>query len=102
MRIKSGFTLIEVLLYAAIFLLVIGTIINTAFNLTTQSQQTVAQEYLVDEFVEAQVYQDGEIQITQRPTLTRMAAGAILPGSALIPGLAFQKKKKNDLPTMSC
>jgi hypothetical protein len=55
------------------------------------------QEYLVDEFVEAQVYQDGEIQITQRPTLTRMAAGAILPGSALIPGLAFQKKKKNDM-----
>lgn len=55
------------------------------------------QEYLIDEFVEAQVYQDGEIQITQRPTLTRMAAGSILPGSALIPGLAFQKKKKNDL-----
>lgn len=55
------------------------------------------QEYLIDEFVDAQVYQDGEIQITQRPTLTRMAAGSILPGSALIPGLAFQKKKKNDL-----
>jgi hypothetical protein len=55
------------------------------------------QEYLIDEFVEAQVYQDGDIQITQRPTLTRMAAGSILPGSALIPGLAFQKKKKNDL-----
>jgi hypothetical protein len=55
------------------------------------------QEYVVDEFVEAQVYQDGEIQITQRPTLTRMAAGSILPGTALIPGLAFQKKKKNDL-----
>ena len=55
------------------------------------------QEYLVDEFVDAQVYQDGEIQITQRPTLTRMAAGSILPGSALIPGLAFQKKKKNDM-----
>jgi hypothetical protein len=26
-----------------------------------------------------------------------MAAGSILPGTALIPGLAFQKKKKNDL-----
>jgi hypothetical protein len=55
------------------------------------------QEYVIDEFVEAQVYQDGDIQITQRPTLTRMAAGSILPGTALIPGLAFQKKKKNDL-----
>ena len=55
------------------------------------------QEYLIDEFVDAQVYQDGDIQITQRPTLTRMAAGSILPGSALIPGLAFQKKKKNDM-----
>lgn len=57
----------------------------------------VNQEYLLDEFVEAQVYLDGEIQITQRPTLTRMAFGSVLPGSALIPGLAFQKKKKNDL-----
>jgi hypothetical protein len=55
------------------------------------------QEYLLDEFVEAQVYLDGEIQVTQRPTLTRMAFGSVLPGSALIPGLAFQKKKKNDL-----
>lgn len=55
------------------------------------------QEYLLDEFVEAQVYLDGEVQITQRPTLTRMAFGSVLPGSALIPGLAFQKKKKNDL-----
>ena len=55
------------------------------------------QEYLLDEFVEAQVYLDGEVQITQRPTLTRMAFGSVLPGSALIPGLAFQKKSKNDL-----
>jgi hypothetical protein len=57
----------------------------------------VNQEYLLDEFVEAQVYLDGEVQITQRPTLTRMAFGSVLPGSALIPGLAFQKKQKNDL-----
>lgn len=55
------------------------------------------QEYLLDEFVEAQVYLDGEVQITQRPTLTRMAFGSVLPGTALIPGLAFQKKSKNDL-----
>lgn len=54
-------------------------------------------EHLVDQFVQADVYQDGDIQVIQRPTMTRMAAGAILPGSALIPGLAFQKKKKSDL-----
>lgn len=53
--------------------------------------------YAVDEFTNAQVYLDGVEQITQRPTLTRMALLSPLPGTALIPGLALQKKKKNDL-----
>jgi len=53
--------------------------------------------YVLDEFTSAQVYLDGEEQITQRPTLTRMALFSPLPGTALIPGLAFQKKKKNDM-----
>lgn len=49
MRTRNGFTLLEVLIYAVIFLIVIGVIVNTAFNLTLQSQETVAQEYLIDE-----------------------------------------------------
>lgn len=53
--------------------------------------------YPLDEFTSAQVYLDGVEQITQRPTLTRMALLSPLPGSALIPGLALQKKKKNDM-----
>jgi hypothetical protein len=50
----------------------------------------------VDEFTSAQVYLDGQELITQRPTLTRMLLLSPLPGSALIPGLAFQKKETKD------
>ena len=53
--------------------------------------------YVIDAHTNAQVFLDGLEQITQRPTLTRMALLAPLPGSALIPGLALQKKKKNDM-----
>lgn len=52
---------------------------------------------VLDEFTTAQVYLDGVEQITQRPTLTRMALLSPLPGSALIPGLALQKKRKHDM-----
>ena len=55
--------------------------------------------YPIDEFTSAQVYLDGIKQITQRPTLTRMALLSPLPGSALVPGLALQKKETNDLRT---
>jgi hypothetical protein len=47
----------------------------------------------------AQVILDGEILITQRPTLTRMALLSPLPGTALIPGLALQKRTKRDQRT---
>ena len=52
---------------------------------------------VLDEFTTAQVYLDGVEQITQRPTLTRMTLLSPLPGSALIPGLALQKKRKHDM-----
>jgi ribosomal protein L7/L12 len=55
--------------------------------------------YPIDEYTAAQVYLDGMKQITQRPTLTRMALLSPLPGSALVPGLALQKKETNDLRT---
>ena len=44
----------------------------------------------------ATVETSGSLTVTQRPTLTRMAAGSLLPGSALIPGFALQKKKVHD------
>lgn len=53
--------------------------------------------YIIDAFTQAQVFLDGAEQITQRPTLTRMVLFSPLPGTALIPGLALQKKKKNDM-----
>ncbi|WP_374009878.1 DUF2510 domain-containing protein [Leifsonia sp. LS-T14] len=52
--------------------------------------------HVIDAYTSAQVYLDGQSQIIQRPTLTRMAVLAPLPGSALIPGLALQKKEKID------
>jgi hypothetical protein len=55
------------------------------------------QVYEIDSTTGAQVTIDGIAQITQRPTLTRMALLSPLPGTALIPGLALQKKKTNDL-----
>lgn len=57
--------------------------------------------YVIDGTTGAQVTLDGQIQITQRPTLTRMALLSPLPGTALIPGLALQKKRQNDTRTAS-
>jgi hypothetical protein len=51
---------------------------------------------LMDEHVRATVESGGSIQRTQRPTLTRMALGSILPGTALIPGLAMPKTTVHD------
>lgn len=50
----------------------------------------------IDAYTQAQVYLDGQQLVTQRPTLTRMALLSPLPGSALLPGLALQKKEKVD------
>jgi hypothetical protein len=51
---------------------------------------------LMDQHVRATVDSGGSIQRTQRPTLTRMAIGSILPGTALIPGLAMPKTEIHD------
>lgn len=51
---------------------------------------------LIDEFTSAQVYLDGQTQVVQRPTLTRMALLSPLPGSAIIAGMALQKKTTID------
>jgi hypothetical protein len=51
---------------------------------------------LMDEHVHATVESGGSIQRTQRPTLTRMALGSVLPGTALIPGFAMPKTTVHD------
>jgi hypothetical protein len=53
--------------------------------------------HALDEHTSASVFVDGLDEITQRPTLTRMLAFSPLPGSAILPGLALQKKTRNDL-----
>jgi Short C-terminal domain len=50
----------------------------------------------LDENTVAEVILEGQKVVSARPTLTRMAALAFLPGTALIPGLAFQKKTTKD------
>ena len=53
--------------------------------------------HAIDATTTAQVYLDGQSLVTQRPTLTRMVLLSPLPGSAIIPGMALQKKEKVDL-----
>jgi hypothetical protein len=52
--------------------------------------------HLLDGDAQAEIMTEGELRTTKRPTLTRMAIGSVLPGTALIPGLAFQKKETVD------
>lgn len=52
--------------------------------------------YAMDGHVHAEVDTAGNISVSRRPTLTRMAMGAMLPGSALIPGFALAKKETLD------
>jgi len=52
--------------------------------------------YVFDGDVAASVEIDGTILESSRPTLTRMAIGSALPGSALIVGFAIPKKTRED------
>jgi hypothetical protein len=52
--------------------------------------------YIFDDRVSARVEVDGQAMTTTRPTLTRMALGSVLPGSALLVGLAVPKEKAHD------
>lgn len=46
---RAGFTLVELMIYSLLFMGIIGSIINAAFTLAVQSQETVSEEYLIDE-----------------------------------------------------
>jgi hypothetical protein len=60
----------------------------------------VFQAFVMDESVNASVETAGTITTSRRPTLSRMAVGSILPGSALIPGFALAKKETWDYREM--
>jgi hypothetical protein len=55
--------------------------------------------YAMDQHVAAAVELDGQLLESSRPTMTRMAVGSVLPGSALLVGLALPKKTTNDTRT---
>lgn len=76
----------------------LGAAGSDAKSLEVRSDRIIAGDMvrLVDEYVSAQVYQDGHTQVIQRPTLTRMALLSPLPGSAIIAGMALQKKTTVD------
>lgn len=50
----------------------------------------------IDAFTQAQVFLDGQVQVTSRPSMTAGLIGSVLPGTALLPALAFGKKEKTD------
>lgn len=54
---------------------------------------------LLDNRVRASVEVGGQVLQSTRPTLTRMAIGSVLPGSALLVGLAMPKTTTTDLRT---
>lgn len=55
--------------------------------------------YALDADVAASVEVDGHVLESSRPTLTRMGIGSVLPGSALLVGLALPKTKREDTRT---
>jgi hypothetical protein len=56
---------------------------------------------VLDDRVSASVEVGGQVLQSTRPTMTRMAVGSVLPGSALLVGLATPKTKTTDLRTAS-
>lgn len=63
------------------------------YDNTLNEQKVVRQ---LDRYVEIELETLGGIIENRRPTLTRMAVGSPLPGTAMIPGLAFQKTTFED------
>ncbi|MCR1781217.1 SHOCT domain-containing protein [Nocardioides carbamazepini] len=72
-------------------------------NLVIMSDRVTQGEKVqaMDARVTASVEVGGTIVQSTRPTLTRMAMGSVLPGSALLVGLAVPKTKTRDLRTAS-
>lgn len=67
-------------------------------GVTVMSDRIVRKDvcHIIDGSVRASVEVNGQKIQTTRPTLTRMAFGSVLPGSALLVGLAMPKKQTED------
>ena len=70
---------------------------SQGIKLFTDSIQIEGRFRTIDVHTVAEVVSNGQVQVTTRPTLTRMALLSPIPGSALLPGLALAKSKTNDL-----
>lgn len=55
-----------------------------------------AHAHPIDASTQAQVFLDGQVQVTTRPSMTAGLIGSVLPGTALLPAMAFGKKEKTD------
>lgn len=79
---------------------VVGIVVSANFspNLTVFDDRVHrgAEARPIDAFTQAQVFLDGQVQVTSRPSMTAGFIGSVLPGTALLPALAFGKKEKTD------
>lgn len=57
---------------------------------------TPVEAFPFDQFTNAQVFLDGQKQVNYQPSAVAGLVGAVLPGTALIPMMAFQVKKVDD------
>lgn len=75
-----------------------GDIVATFYGLRIYSDRLLIGQTcrVMDASVSVAIEVDGQLVVSHRPTMTRMAAGAALPGSALLVGLATQKRIVND------
>lgn len=67
-----------------------------AINVYSELLECEGKLYEIDSKVTADVIFDGQVQVSRRPTLTRMGILSPLPGSALIAGFALGKKETHD------
>lgn len=70
-------------------------------SLTIMSDRVLQKDkaYVLDADVRASVEVNGQVLESSRPTMTRMAIGSVLPGSALLVGMAVPKKTTEDKRT---
>lgn len=75
-----------------------GDILATFYGLAIYSDRIIQGKmcWLMDDKVSAAIELDGQLIVSHRPTMSRMAAGAVLPGSALVVGMATQKRQVTD------
>jgi hypothetical protein len=77
-------------------LAIAGKALSGGLEVRSDRILTPTEAFPYDEFTNAQVFLDGQKQVSYRPSKTAGLLGAILPGTALIPMMAFQVKETDD------